>query len=73
MLEIVPKEDLAAMDGATAGDDLKMGRDVQLKSELDRLSIGSAFVTFKWSAIICALAGFSAATDGELDLTVLLQ
>lgn len=38
---------------------------VQMKSELDSFTFSSAFTTFKRSALICGLAGFSAATDGE--------
>ncbi|WVW83082.1 hypothetical protein I302_105100 [Kwoniella bestiolae CBS 10118] len=40
------------------------GRQVQLKSSLDKLSLFECLSTFKRSVIICALAGFAAATDG---------
>lgn len=41
---------------------------VQLKSELDNFTFGKAFTTFRRAALICGLAGFSAATDGQLDI-----
>lgn len=56
----------AAMEGPV---DLPYNADektshVQMKSELDSFTFGTAFTTFKRSALICGLAGFSAATDG---------
>jgi hypothetical protein len=41
------------------------GLDVQLKSEFDRLSILQALWTFRKTVMICGLAGFCAATDGQ--------
>lgn len=68
MLEMAPKGDAAHI---TEEEDVKAEvRDIQLKSELDSLSIGAAFKTFKWAAIICSVAGFSAATDGKSILRI---
>jgi len=39
--------------------------EVQLKSSLDKLTIMQSFKVFRVTILICALAGFSAATDGE--------
>ncbi|WWD10134.1 hypothetical protein V865_008268 [Kwoniella europaea PYCC6329] len=43
---------------------LHEGRQVQLKSRLDTLTVFESISTFRRSVIICALAGFAAATDG---------
>jgi hypothetical protein len=39
--------------------------DAQLKSSLDNLTTPQAIKTFKRAALICLIAGFSAATEGE--------
>lgn len=41
----------------------------QLKSDLDRLPILKAIATFRKTAFICLIAGFTAATDGRTLLT----
>lgn len=46
-------------------EDLKAGQHVQLKSQLDRLTILQSVKTFKWAILICAGAAFTAATDGR--------
>lgn len=45
------------------------GLEVQLKSELDTLSITKTLWTFRRTVIICTIAGFSAITDGEYSFT----
>lgn len=62
MMEIEPKHEAEIANV----EELKVERDIpQLKSEFDRMTIGAAFTKFKWSTIICVVAGFSAATDGK--------
>lgn len=39
--------------------------DAQLKSSLDKLTIMQTFKVFRVTILVCALAGFSAATDGK--------
>jgi hypothetical protein len=47
-------------------EDLKQDRllDAQLKSSFDDLTIFQALKTFKKAALICAIAGIAASTDG---------
>ncbi len=47
-------------------EDLKAGKHVQLKSQLDRMSTMEAVRVFKWAILICVGAAVSAATDGEI-------
>jgi hypothetical protein len=57
----------AAQDLSTDAqlENLKEGRDVQLKSELDLLSVWQTARVYRNALIICGLAGFAAATDGK--------
>jgi len=45
-------------------ENLKEGRDIQLKSELDLLSVWQTAKVYRNALIVCGLAGFAAATDG---------
>jgi hypothetical protein len=46
-------------------DNLKEGRDIQLKSQLDLLSVWQTVKVYRNALIVCGLAGFAAATDGQ--------
>lgn len=46
-------------------DAIKEGRDVQLKSEFDSLTVWQTVKVYRNALIVCGLAGFAAATDGE--------